>query len=1684
MSKNRKKMLATLIVFSFVFSMISALSVSLQPQFAAQALVKIDSDLLEQMEEENGLHKALVKVAWNPDLESIKFNHDAVIAELKAEAAETQEPVLTYLGQKRDAEILNTFWLDNLILIKADEYTIRELATFTTVEKVSSVFNVTIPSGEMESADGSTTWNIEKVRAPEVWEELGITGEGVRFATTDSGIHLDHPDLAGTLYSDNYADPTYPGGWIELDASGNIVVGSVPHDTDGHGTATYGLVVGDANGPYGAVGMAPGAAGQGMHALTLPGGGGDWPQVLGGLQWVIDPYDQYGNPAGEWARVSSHSWGTQGHYHLSETINATRNMWYAGHLPIFSAGNGYEGHSGAPGNNYEAFSVGATDINDYVASFSSGEWVYKTDYVNPPTDWPDKWIHPEVSAPGDDVIVPYPPDTYISWEGTSFSSPLVCGAAVLMLSYNPSLTPAELQETLQETAVWYNYYYPSRPDTRYGWGRIDAYEAVRAVAPQGVEGYVTDAATGAPIEKAMVTAAGNSEETNAKGYYKLCLPLPGTYTLTFSRFCYESTTIPNVLVEKDKFTTLNVALTPGPRGYIAGHVRFGPTQIGIPGALVKVLDLPVPFEAITDVVPTEGYYSMAICPGTYNLEASAYGFKSHRRDGIVVEEGLTTVVDFDLTQPPVVAVIGDYPSTPGKITAFLQGKGYTVDAYLTLAAVTPKVATYSTIVVNRPTGSSTGAEVRNFIAATDANGVGVLWLDSWASYTGGYLLYYSTSPRWPPYRYTHYSSSIEYTYYKIVYATDPDLFPPEWGMNYIIKHDMGVGTDHDHAYYTGVVDGYFTNIGTVKRLTNVGDKYPTYFSDHANSQGIIKVTRDVGNKWVLLSMHANTPWTMIDYWHDDTKTVFLNSINWVSKTLAGGPLFVKWGLKAEPSVTMWKYPVTVSVGIKNVGWATGTHTVNMKVDGILEGTATVTLAPGTYAYPSWTVSRFEVGTYTVTVQHLTTTFRVRPPIIEVKATEFCTDQPLAGADVYGCYRKYTGPGWYEQWSKAYGGNGHSQFAQPIGDLDGDKVNEVVVGGYETAGMCRILSYDKTKGTYVEEYSWTHGGGSYNSPSGATMLDLDGDGKLELVVSWGYSGANDGVWAYKWDGTKLTPLDHWLGGFVFDVYTCDYDDDGVKEVLVANAPAGPDAKTPNHVLALGWQSGHFVIEATWTLSGYTSYECMMLWSGDTDNDTKTEVIASISSGSSSTQGTWALNWASGTWTAVPVYTGGFPGPGGTHYGVVAGDVDGDGIPEIGIGNNVAGYVGAAAVLIEWDTVTSTYKKVWEGSWSSENCIIEGVYIGDADNDGKNEFVAGGGYIHIIGWTGTEYAEEWTITKTAGMLSGCVIGDCDTDGKNEVKACDIVGLGPGKEWIFKYSPVPTPLPTWEFKKFGTTDANGKLVFDSPASVVDIYLFVYKGEKSEKGYQYLLEKDMTINNDIAVTYEPHAETEAIIISRLDSYVVNQLPHMGITWLHKKNICCDILWPFVSYFTDPTNIVVSCATYNIYHELNIEDQWGLWTYYFMNPNREVTLCGGQTYKYTFAGPIKGYIKFTQTGDQITIKWDATDNYGHQITGIHLDEVGWLTSSSSETSITIKPGLLDDIQTQVAASSDYYPLIALYAGPDFKNVIVSGYVQWNEKTVTITVTKNVAHAHLKFVAGPYGNPNDRMYVVVIADTK
>jgi hypothetical protein len=345
------------------------------------------------------------------------------------------------------------------------------------------------------------------------------------------------------------------------------------------------------------------------------------------------------------------------------------------------------------------------------------------------------------------------------------------------------------------------------------------------------------------------------------------------------------------------------------------------------------------------------------------------------------------------------------------------------------------------------------------------------------------------------------------------------------------------------------------------------------------------------------------------------------------------------------------------------------------------------------------------------------------------------------------------------------------------DLTGDGTNEVIVGGYETTdipGYAHILKYNQTTGNYDNLYTWSSGG---NAPSGACPLPL-GNGTTLLVMSWVYGNAS-GIYAYRWNGKTLTQVDYYPAYFVYDVYSTDLLNSGKTEIVVSSAPGG---NTPYTVFLLGWNKATQKLQF---LSGWedpSQYPTAMSWAGDIYGNGRNEIVTALY------DGVWALSWhGTANLSATQIY--GNPFTLGYPFSATVGYVRGDCTPEIGIGNenvNINGTpVGAEACLLKYNPATRVFNKVWDGQWPTEYCIIEGVAMGDAYNNGKCEFLAAGGNVHIIGWTGRGYAEIDTITKTQGWISGCNIGNMDNSGKNEVKCCDILGFGPGDEWIFKYS-----------------------------------------------------------------------------------------------------------------------------------------------------------------------------------------------------------------------------------------------------------------------------------------------------------
>jgi len=147
------------------------------------------------------------------------------------------------------------------------------------------------------------------------------------------------------------------------------------------------------------------------------------------------------------------------------TTLAANTAYALGILVVNSIGNrGPDiGTLSAPSDAFKILSCGAVDFFEDITEFSSRGPTY------------DNRIKPEVCAMGDGVYFAfaYTDTSYAYGAGTSYSAPLIAGAAAVLLSSNTDMSVLQLRRSLIETASQ-----ASSPDNEYGWGIIDVRAAL------------------------------------------------------------------------------------------------------------------------------------------------------------------------------------------------------------------------------------------------------------------------------------------------------------------------------------------------------------------------------------------------------------------------------------------------------------------------------------------------------------------------------------------------------------------------------------------------------------------------------------------------------------------------------------------------------------------------------------------------------------------------------------------------------------------------------------------------------------------------------------------------------------------------------------------------------------------------------------------------------------------------------------------------------------------------------------------------------------------------------------------------------------------------------------------------------------------------------------------------------
>jgi subtilisin family serine protease len=334
-------------------------------------------------------------------------------------------------------------------------------------------------------------WNVAHVNAPRVWRDFGNAGQGAVVAVFDNGANYVHSDLRNHLWRN--AGET-PNNGVDDDRNGytDDVYGfdfgamspNVRDTSSGrqHGTMTSGITVGDGTGGT-ITGVAPRAQLMllKMTAGNVDGAGTRPVSAALGYQYALEQgadilsmsfsLPALGNLRGYWRMMSDHAVaaglvlvGGAGNFRLTQP------------LPV---------QHQSPKDVPSVISVGGIDTTNTLVSFSSmgpAEWSTVALYGDYPM--PAGIVKPDVVAyPGEGFPVlsitdsGYIDTNAVRIRGNSFAGPQVAGIAALMLTERPAMTVWRLRSLLEGTA--HDLGAPGK-DNQFGFGRVDAYEAVRA----------------------------------------------------------------------------------------------------------------------------------------------------------------------------------------------------------------------------------------------------------------------------------------------------------------------------------------------------------------------------------------------------------------------------------------------------------------------------------------------------------------------------------------------------------------------------------------------------------------------------------------------------------------------------------------------------------------------------------------------------------------------------------------------------------------------------------------------------------------------------------------------------------------------------------------------------------------------------------------------------------------------------------------------------------------------------------------------------------------------------------------------------------------------------------------------------------------------------------------------------
>lgn len=277
----------------------------------------------------------------------------------------------------------------------------------------------------------------------------------IKIAVIDTGVDYTHPDLAAQMDvntaelkgkagvdddNNGYVDDIYGYDFANKDGD--------PQDGHGHGTHCAG-VIGASHNSAGVAGVMAEVKIVGIKFLS-DAGSGETIDAIAAIDYAIK----------RGVQVMSNSWG--GGDKEQSLEDAIKSAEAAGITFVAAAGNESANNDSTASYpaNYEVSNV--ISVGSYTSAGAKSSF----------SNYGLTSVH--VTAPGSGILSTYKKGGYTSMSGTSMATPHIAGVVGLLLSKEPTLTPAQIRERLIKTSVK-----TSKLSTAsFSGGRVDVYQAL------------------------------------------------------------------------------------------------------------------------------------------------------------------------------------------------------------------------------------------------------------------------------------------------------------------------------------------------------------------------------------------------------------------------------------------------------------------------------------------------------------------------------------------------------------------------------------------------------------------------------------------------------------------------------------------------------------------------------------------------------------------------------------------------------------------------------------------------------------------------------------------------------------------------------------------------------------------------------------------------------------------------------------------------------------------------------------------------------------------------------------------------------------------------------------------------------------------------------------------------------